>query len=196
MTHRAFTLIETIVVVAVTALVMVTLGMLIQYFYRTNEYTLEQSIASGQARQGVESAMTYLREASYGSDGSYPIASAGTSTLVFYANVNASPAIERVTYELINGALYEGIAEPAGNPPSYAGASSATTTIATSVVNGTSTPIFSYYDANGAMLPVPVDVAQIASVKTTLIIDVNVNRAPLPFTLSAGATLRNLKEQL
>ena len=196
MTHRAFTLIETIVVVAVTALVMVTLGTMIQYFYRTNEYTLEQSIASGQARQGVESAMTYLREASYGSDGSYPVASAATSTIVFYANVNSSPAIERVTYELIGGTLYQGVAEPNGNPPSYAGATSATTTIATSVVNGTSTPVFTYYDASGAALPLPIDVAKIASVKTTLVIDVNVNRAPIAFTLSASATLRNLKEQL
>ena len=196
MSQRAFTLIETIVVVAVTALVMVTLGMMIQYFYRTNEYTLEQSIASGQARQGVESAMTYLREASYGSDGSYPIASAATSTVVFYANVNSSPAIERITYELVGNTLYQAVAEPNGNPPSYANATSATTTIATSVVNGTSTPVFSYYDAAGALLPTPVNIAQVASVKTTLVIDVNVNRAPVAFTLSAAATLRNLKEQL
>ena len=193
---RGFTLIEMMVVIAVTVLVMGALSMLIVYFYKTNAFTLQQSIASEQGRRGVEDAMRYLREASYGSDGSYPIGSAGTSTIIFYANVNSSPEIERVTYELVGGTLYRAVAEPAGSPPTYAGAVSATSTIATSVVNGTSTPVFTFYDANGAELAPPINVSKIASVETTLQIDVNVNRAPVTYTISAGATLRNLKAQL
>jgi type II secretory pathway pseudopilin PulG len=196
MNYRAFTLIETIVVVAMTALIFVVIGSLLAYFYKTNEYTLEQATQVWQARSGVEDAMSYLREASYGSDGSYPIANAATSSITFYANINNDSVIEQVTYTLINGTLYRTVAEPSGNPLSYVGASISTTTIATSVVNGTSTPIFTYFDDTGAQLSPPIDIGDISSVETTVVIDVNVNRAPVPFTLSGGATLRNLRNQL
>lgn len=194
--YRGFTFIEMMVVIAATVLVMGVLSMLIVYFYKTNAFTLQQAIASQQARQGVEDAMRHLREASYGSDGSYPIGTAGTSTIVFYANVNSSPDIERVTYSLVSGTLYRGITEPAGSPPTYTGAASATSTIATSIVNSTSSPVFTYFDANGNELTAPINVSKIASVRTTLLINVNVNRAPVTYTLYAGATLRNLKAQL
>ncbi|HUY05312.1 MAG TPA: type II secretion system protein [Candidatus Paceibacterota bacterium] len=191
-----FTLIETIVVIAMTALIMVTLGTLLSYFYKTNAYTLEQSSAVAQARRSVEDAMHYMREASYGSDGSYPIESAATSSITFYANVISDSAIERVTYTLQSGTLYRTVAEPAGNPPSYAGALAATTTVASSIVNDPATPIFRYFDDSGAELAAPVDVSKVASIETTVVIDTNINRAPVSFTLSGGATLRNLKTQL
>ena len=75
---------------------------------------------SEQARSGVEDAMKYLREASYGSDGSYPIASVATSSITFYANVNNDTFIEQVTYLLQNGTFYRVVGEPSGNPPTYA----------------------------------------------------------------------------
>ncbi len=196
MNNRAFTLIETVVVIGVTALIAVTLGTLLAYFYKTNAYTLEQSTAVAQARRGIEDAMRYVREASYGNDGSYPVANAGTSTITFYANINSDPAIEQVTYTLQNGTLYRVVAEPAGVMPSYAGATLATTTVATSVVNDPLTPVFRYFDNTGTELSAPVDVSKIASVETTVVIDTDVNRAPVSFTLSGGATLRNLKIQL
>src|SRR3989338_10889164 len=146
MKKLGFTLVETVVIVAVTALVSVTLGWLLAYFYKTNAYALEQSTAVGQARRGVEDAMLYLREASYGSDGSYPVKSVATSTITFYANTNNDAIIERITYSLTNGTLYRAVATPSGNPPSYTGATVATTTIAKQVTNGTSLPVFRYFN--------------------------------------------------
>ena len=195
MTPRAFTLIETIVVIAVTALISVTLGTLLAYFYKTNTYALEQSVAVAQARRGVEDAMRYIREASYGGDGSYPVANAATSSITFYASTDTNTSINQITYTLQQGTLYRVIATPTGSPPSYIGASLATTTIATNIVNGTSTPIFRYFDNTGTELSAPVDIAHIASVETTVVIDVNINRAPVSFTLSGGATLRNVRDQ-
>lgn len=196
MRYRAFTLIETVVVTAITALVTLTLGSLLTYFYKTNAYTLEQSTAIAHARKGVEDAMRYIREASYGSDGSYPIANAATSTITFYANIDAGPDIERVTYLVKNQILYRVTSSVSGNPPLYRGGSFATTTVASAVVNSATTPIFTYFTEGGTELAQPVDVSKVASVKTTLFIDVNVARAPVSFTLTAGATLRNLKSQL
>lgn len=191
-----FTLVETVMVVAATALIFIVLNTLLVYFYRTNAYTLQQSTAVEQARSGIEDAMTYLREASYASDGSYPIASVATSSVTFYANVNNNSFIEQVTYSVQNGTFYRTVGEPSGNPPTYAGMTIATTTIATSVVNATSTPVFQYFDNTGALLPPPVNISKIASIQTTVVIDVNINRAPVAFTLSGGATLRNLRSQL
>jgi type II secretory pathway pseudopilin PulG len=190
-----FTLIETVVVVALTAFISLTLSMLLVYFYKTDTYTLQQSMQVEQARRGVENAMRYLRQASYGSDGSYPISSAATSTITFYSNTDTDSAIERITYKVQNGTFYEIITQPAGNPPVYTGTVS-TSTLSTPIVNATSTPIFRYFDDTGAQLLPPVNVGAIASIQVTLIIDADINRAPVSFTLSSAATLRNLREQL
>lgn len=194
--YRGFTLIETIVIISVTTLISLTLGTILVYFYKTNAYTLEQATAVAQARRGVEDAMRYLREASYGSDGSYPVGSAATSSITFYANINNDVAIERVTYSLQKGTLYRTVLAPSGSPPSYTGIGFSTTTVAASVVNDSSTPVFRYFSDTGSELTTPVDVSSIRSIQTTLIIDVNMNRAPVSFTLSGGATLRNESSQL
>ncbi len=191
-----FTLVEAIVTVAVSTLVLLTLGKLIVYFYQTNAYTLQEATAISQARRGVENAMRDLREASYGSDGSYPVMTAATSSLTFFANANADTAIERITYRLIRGTLYRTVVLSAGNPPSYVGGAISTSTVATSVVNSAATAVFQYFNEAGTLISTPVNISQIASIRTTLVVDVNVNRAPVSFTLTAGATLRNLKSQL
>lgn len=188
-----FTLIETIVVTSITALVLITLGWLITYFYKTSAYALEESAAVNEARSGVRDIVSLLREASHGSDGSYPIRSAATSSITFYANTNDDMAIERVTYSLMNRILYRIIETPTGNPLTYAFTTISTTTISAPVTNGTSTPMFRYFNSSGAELAVPVNISEIASVRATIVIDVNVDRSPVAFTLSGGATLRNLR---
>ena len=90
---EGFTLVEAIVVIAITALIMGVLTYLIQYFYKTNNYALQEAIAVGEARHGIDDAMRYLREAAYGSDGSYPIKSAATSSVVFFANVDGGSLV-------------------------------------------------------------------------------------------------------
>ena len=155
MSTRAFTLIETLTVIAITALISVTLGVLLVYFYKTNTYTLEQSIAVGQARRGVENSMRDLREASYGNDGSYPIANAATSSITFYANVDTDSVIEKVTYTLQEGSFYRVVVKPIGNPLTYTNGTTSTSTVATLVVN---TSIFRYFDNTSVELPAPVNI--------------------------------------
>ncbi len=190
---RAFTLVETIVVVALTAIIMMVLASLITYFYKTNEYVIEQTQAVESARISIEHAMADLREASYGADGSYPIASAATSTVTFYANVDNDIAIEKVRYYLSGSTLYRGVTDPAGSPPSYAGQSESTTLVVNNIRNDVTTPLFAYYDANGNQLAYPINLAQVASVQITVLTDVNPTRAPNVYTLTGSATLRNLR---
>ncbi len=190
---RGFTLLETVMVVFLIGLVGSALSGMIQYFYRTNDYVLQQQTAVQNARQGLNTAMQELREASYGDDGSYPIANAATSTITFYADLNNSGDVEEITFYLLNGTLYRGVTRATGNPPSYAGQPQSTSTIATYIVqSGGTAPIFQYYDANGNLLTYPITLSNIASVTTTINVDVDVNRTPGTYTLLGSATLRNL----
>lgn len=193
---RGFTLIETIVTVGISALVITALSLLIQYFYRTNAYVFEETAAIQSAHNGIINAMRDLREASYGANGAYPIVSAATSSVVFYVDPNGSGIVGKVHYFFSGTTLYKGITLPVGSPPTYVGQPEATSTIATYVLSNTATPIFRYYDAKGSQLTkFPIDVAKIASVNTTITVNLNPNRAPNNYTLSAGATLRDLLSQ-
>jgi prepilin-type N-terminal cleavage/methylation domain-containing protein len=191
-TSRGFTLIEVITVIAILALVSGALSAMIQYFYRTNDYVLQEESAVANGRQGLTVAMQNLREASYADDGSYPIGSVSTSSITFYADANNTGDVEKVTYYLSAGTLYRGVVIATGTPPTYTGQPQATSTIATYVVNATSTPIFLYYNDNGNLLSTPVNVSAISSISTTLQIDVDPKRAPSTYTLIGNATLRNL----
>jgi len=170
-----------VVVIAITSILMVALGSLLVFFYKTNAYVYQQASATLQARRGIDDTLRHVREASYGSDGSYPVLTAATSTLAFTANTNSDDTIEQVTYRLTLENLSRTVE----------GASTATTLLSTSVVNGTSTPIFRYYDKTGAELGAPVDTSKIFAVTMTLKIRVLTGRDPSTFTLSGRATLRN-----
>lgn len=190
--QSGFTLIETIISVALTVVVMLALAALIGFFYKTNAYTLEQTQAVNSARTSLAHSMVDIRQASYGADGSYPILAAATSTITFYTDVDGNGAVDKIRYYLANTKLYRGTTVPTGNPPSYAGQPEQTTLFVDNIRNSTSTPLFAYFDAAGAALIAPVNVASIASVQITVYTDVNPTRAPAVYMLSGSATLRNV----
>lgn len=190
---QGFTLIEMIVVIAIVTIVGTSLSGIIRYFYRTNDYVLQEETAVANAREGLVASMSNLREASYGDDGSYPIGSAATSSVLFYSDLNGDGSVEKVQYYLSNTTLYRAITYSTSSPPVYTGQSAATSTIASYVVNATSSPIFQYYDDNGTLLTSPINIGSIASILTTLQIDVDTHRSPSTYTLLGSATLRNLR---
>lgn len=191
--NRGFTLIETIMTVAIMVLVGGALSSMIYYVYRSNGYVLQETKAVQSAQQGLRVSLQNLRETSYGDDGSFPLSSAGTSTVTFYADTNNDGAVEKVRLYLSKGSLYRGITFSSGNPPSYTGQTESSSTIATYVINTGTLPIFQYSDANGNALTGTIDPSQVAYVTVTLKIDVDPNRSPTPYTLLGSATLRNLR---
>ena len=187
-----FTLIETIVAVALSAVVMTALTSLVRYFYVNNAYVLEASKALSSARLSTGNAMADLREASYGADGSYPIQAVATSSVTFYADINSSTDIERIRYYLSGTTLFRGVTQPNGSPPSYSGQPETTTLVVDNIRNGT-TSLFMYFDGSGAQLAEPMDVSMVRVVRANVYTDVNPQRAPEIYQLSASATLRNLR---
>lgn len=190
---RAFTLVELLVVIALLGTVGIALSGMIQFFYRGNLYLLEQTTALDSARRGVRDAVVSIREASYGDNGSYPIANAATSTLTVYSDFDDDNSIEQVRYVLNGNTLYRAVTNSAGLPPNYSGQPSSTSTIATYVQNG-ATPIFTYYDVDGVVLSATsTDTTRVAAVRITLTVDLNPLRAPNLFTLEETTTLRNVR---
>lgn len=192
---RGFTLAEMLVVIALTGLVGVGLLSMIAYFYRTNAYLLEATTAVDSASRGLTESIASLREASYGEDGSYSLASAATSSVTFHADVDADSAIERVRLYRSGDTFYKGITNAAGNPPSYTGQSETVTIIATYVKNAANTPVFRYFDKDGVELTGTIDIASVRSVQARLDVDINPLRAPNILRLESGATLRNLRSE-
>lgn len=193
-TLRAFTLVELLVVIALLGTVGIALSGMIQFFYRGNLYLLEQTAALDSARRGVRDAVVSIRQASYGDNGSYPVANAATSTLTVYSDFDNDNSIEQVRYVLNGNTFYRVVTNSAGSPPSYSGQPASTSTIATYVQN-TVTPIFTYYDADGVVLSATsTDTTRVAAVRITLTVDLNPLRAPNLFTLEETATLRNVRD--
>lgn len=190
---RGFTLPEMLVVIGIISAVGVAMSVAIQSIYRGNAYVFESAASVDNARRAMTTATRNLREASYAEDGAYPIAAAGTSTVTFYADVDSDSPVERVRIYLSNETLYRGVTDPAGNPPGYVGQSESVQTVVAYVRNGTSTPLFNFYDTEGAPLAMPIDVSAIAFVTMDVRVDLNPTRAPNVYALTGSATLRNLK---
>ncbi len=189
-----FSLAETMVVIGILSLVGLALSTMIVFFYRSNAFLLEQTSAVDSVRRGLTRTFESLREATYGEDGSYPIASAATSSVVIYSDIDSDFSVERIRFWLYNGTFYQVTTNAGGNPPTYAGQPPATTTIATYVRNSNTTPIFRYFDANGVELTgAAVDLSEVASIRTRLDVDLNPLRLPNVVTLEETATLRNLR---
>ena len=193
---KGMSLVEMMVVIAISAMVSGALMSAIRYFYVNNAYVFEAANSVDNARRGLTVALADLREASYGDDGAYPIGSAATSSITFYSDIDSDGGVERVKIWKVGTTLYKVVTNAGGNPPSYTGQTSATSTIAVYLRNATSTPIFAFYDVNGTQLATTsTPIVSIATIGTTLQIDLNPNRAPQIFNLTGSATLRNLRSQ-
>lgn len=185
-------LLEAVVWIGIFAFTMVTLSVSIAYFYRINRYIVEAQSAVIAGQQGIDAMVKTLREASYASNGAYPIVSIGQNQITFYSDIKGDLLIEKVNYYLSGTYLYQDTIEPSGNPPSY-GIASSTVLIADYTRNiAQGVNAFTYYDKNGAQI---VDYSKIGDVRfitINLIVDVSPNAQPGQLTLRSSAALRNL----
>jgi type II secretory pathway pseudopilin PulG len=201
--HReGFTLIEIVLVVAMTAGIVFVVAS-----FRSNldmmENLLNQKL---QSRQDIDQALqimtTEIRSAGPSSLGAYAIQAAGTSSLVFFSDVDKDGVYERVRYFVATSTgatttINRGIVKPAGNPLVYTTSSETVTTAIVNVIRSTTTPLFSYFDTNytgfETPLALPVDATLIRLVKVSLYADINPSTAPIPTLFSTMINIRNLR---
>ncbi len=189
---RGFTLIETIVWIAVFIAAMIGIVSTLLYFYRTNAYIIEQANAISSAQRGLEQVVRTVREGAYSSQGAFPIVSIAANDFIFYADIDTDALIERVHYYLSGTNLMRGVVEPTGNPPDYTGAETAT--IIADYVRNTAQGIttFKYYDELGNEIVNYANWTAVRFVKVALAVNVNVEKLPEQLTLDSSAAIRNL----
>lgn len=98
---KSFTLIEVLVVIAVFGLIMIAISTFVVTLYKSQDYTMKQSIAIREARKGLEMIINDLREMRDGESGwSYAIERASGNEIVFYSDIDNDGIAERVRYAL------------------------------------------------------------------------------------------------
>ena len=194
------TLVEAAVAVGISVVVLVAVSA-----FESNIFLFKDSISGTfdsvqNAEMILKTMAKDLRSASIASDGSFAIAQASTSTLVFFVDTNNDGIKERVRYSLASSTLYRAVAIPAGSPLSYSGVTESTSTLLRSVSNGTSTDMFQYfdstYDGNESPLAQPVTLTTIRLVKINAVLAAGTVRAPLVKTYTMQVMFRNLKDNL
>jgi Tfp pilus assembly protein PilW len=191
-----FTFVETMIVVLITSISLLAISSFVVSMYRANSYANEQAYAIDYARRGVTDMVQYIREANISDTGSFPIASAGTSSMIFYSNIDTDAEIEKVRYFLDGDTFKRGVVNPTGDPLAYTDPETETI-IARNVRNvANDVDIFEFYGDDGVEVTDFDEVTEMTYVKVNLIININPARAPEDFTLRSSASIRNLKTNL
>lgn len=196
-----FTLIETLLTIFVFALLVEGTTLLIKNIFTVSEQQNGILSNTNQATLISGTFVNELRNASYGANGAYPINQATNSQLIFYSTTpSGGSTVSQIRYFISGNTLYKGVTNPAGTPLSYSGQPETITTLSTQMSMG-SNPLFYYYDGTyngtGSALSQPVNINAVRFIQINLIVNKDVTATGTStFTVTAGASLRNLKTNL
>lgn len=193
-----FTLLEVLLALGIFSLLIVGIVSFFIAGFKNKEIIFEQLSVQSEARKMAQDFVNELRSATVSSIGAYPLATAGTSTIVFYTNLDTDTYRERVRYFVDGTIIKKGIIKPDGNPLTYNPVSEIITESVHSVM-ATTTSLFTYYDqsynggATSTALNQPVNVSQVRVVGLTVTLEKNPLVSPAPLTVEAKTEIRNLK---
>jgi len=197
--YLAMTIIEMLVSISIFALGIGGFALLFSKTWQANSFTLEMGQSAMEASQGVNTMTGYIRKAQQSDDGSYPIVSAADNDLVLYSDYNKDGVVERLHFYKNGQNVLMGVTNPTNTmPKTYPAGDQNVITIAESIVNDASTPIFYYYnkdypvDTTNNPLSSPVDFSIIRLMKVYLQINLNPIHAPNNIEMQTFVELRNL----
>ncbi|MEI7709281.1 MAG: prepilin-type N-terminal cleavage/methylation domain-containing protein [bacterium] len=196
-----FTLVETLVTIAIFGIIMAGTSLMLKDIFVISKQEFSALDNIDQARRISNMFVNELRNSDYGINGSYPINKASDTELIFFSTApKGNGTVSRVRYYIAGNTLYKGVIDPSGNPLGYNVGNEVVTTLLTRMSLGAS-PLFYYYDGNyngvTSALTQPVNVNQVKFIKLNLIVlNDTVKNGTATFTVNAGATIRNLKNNL
>ena len=120
-TKSGLTMPEMLITIAVFTLVTVALTSSVNFFYRTNRYTVEQSSAVRNAEKGVSKMVRDIREAAFSDEGSFPLISLGSTSISFYSDTDKDDRVEQLRFFIEDEVLKRGVIKSSGDPLQYAG---------------------------------------------------------------------------
>ncbi|HBD24659.1 MAG: hypothetical protein A2566_02955 [Candidatus Zambryskibacteria bacterium RIFOXYD1_FULL_40_13] len=197
---KGFTISE--LLISIFILSVLTLG--VSTFQR-DVFSLNFALQNGlsaqmSARRVVKTMVAELRETGPSALGAYPIASASSTSITFYSDVNNDGLRDRVRYYVSGTNVKRGIIAPSGNPLTYNSANEKISNVISDFIASSTRPLFEYYPADyaGSTAPLtyPVNIQSVRLVKVTAIIDKNPGRSPAQIVVTSQVNLRNLKDNL
>jgi prepilin-type N-terminal cleavage/methylation domain-containing protein len=198
---KGMTLVEVSVACSIMVILAGIMSLLVIKSFAVNRYSIEQGLNTASIQNTLTKFSKHLREARQSDEGGYLIESAEDFDLVFYANVDADPAIERVHYFLENTQLKIGISEASGFPPKYSETDQLVNIIGNGIVNTQVQPIFYYYESgyygqvNQNAIATPATPAQIGLVKIDLYVNTDPGNMPENTHMETFIRPRNIKQQ-
>lgn len=196
------TLVETVVVIAISTLLMLLISYSIQSLYKSNSYTFAQAYEIDNARKGIVQWTRDAREMTYGEDGTFPIAVSEPHRMGFYSDVDRDESVEYVEYVLStttgSTTLMKNVYRPSGTPLTYSFTTPNESYIMSEFVQNRlqATSTFYYYDTNGVQVPTGGLLTDIRYIRAQIIVNIDPLRSPGEFMLRSSATPRNLKDNL
>lgn len=195
--EKGFTLVELIIVMAIFTIISIAIFTLGRDTFFFNSIIQDSFNTQEEAKRVIRPLATELRVTRIGVNGSYPIDMTGTSTLIFYSDVNLDGNTEKVRYFLSDAILKRGVITPSGSPLSYSGTEKITELVH-GVRNTNIQPVFEYFDSGytGTTSPMtyPISVSNVRLVKVNLYADLNANRSPTKQYITTQVQIRNLKD--
>lgn len=198
MSQRGLSLVELLVVMAISSIVLIALMNFLASGFPVSRVVFAQAMAAETARLQLQRISKALREARYADTGAYPLAEMEPARIVFYADVDGDDVTERLRYELRGSTLERGIIKPSGEPLRYDEEEEVASVVAAGVRNGAE-PVFTYYsgDYPADTTPLlPADLADVKYIQFQLVIDADPANDPLPVEIISQVQLRNLKTNL
>lgn len=192
------TLIELLVSIGIFILVSAALSAILTIVFQARTIIWEQLSTQKEGRQIVQDFTNELRSATASSIGAYALETAENNQIVFYSNIDSDSWRERIRYFLDDDVLKKGVTKPSSTPLGYATSTDEVITeMMHDVINGTTTPVFYYYDENytGSESPMtlPIVLTEVRVVGIKLILEENPRMSPAPLQVETKAQIRNLK---
>ena len=193
---NGFTLIETIVVVAIFSLVMVGMSTMFATLYKQQHADVVRLESLQIAGRVIEIMSSEVRKINRAEDGSSPIKLADEQDLEFYSDIDNDGLTEEVQYYLDGTNIRKTVTEP-GASLDYSG-SGTTTTIARNIIND-AVPLFVYYDEDYLVpetptpLPYPANVTKVNLIEINLFINPDSSYISNPLFVTTKIHPRNLK---
>lgn len=196
--QNGFTIIEVIFVVAITSIIVLTLVRFLVAGYPLSKTTYLQVKATDTARLQLKRLVKMLREARPSDTGSYPLVETKPQKIIFYADVDADMATERIRFELDGTQLVKGVVKPSGDPIEYNLDAETEQVVLNGIQNGAD-PIFTYYSGDYPADDTPLGIDELSDVKYiefNLIVDADPAIDPPAADVQSQVQLRNLKTNL
>lgn len=199
--NPGFTLLETLVVVAIFTLLAGALWAFQKDLWQNNAFIQNSIVAESEARGALKNLIAELRAAAPGADGSYALAAASSTAITFFTDLDKDGGRERVRYYLEAGSLKKGTTEAAGTPVTYSDANERKQIVVHNLINyagGLFTCYGDNYDGVTATssLSAPINITEVRLIKAKITIDADPNRTPTPMSFESQVTIRSLKDNL